>query len=71
MPPPSTAALQVSEVSFDLQIKDTREALKVFKAIVALDALGPGKIAMSELVTTTVRTSFIFHFSFVILGMFR
>jgi len=62
MSPPSSS-FQVSEASFDHQIRATREALNIFLAISALNAPGPGKVAMAELINITVRPSFIFESS--------
>jgi hypothetical protein len=44
-----------SDSSFNKQVELAREALKNFNAISQLNAPGPVKLAMEELVTVTVR----------------
>ena len=52
----------VSEMSdsFDRQVIATREALNNFSVIASLNAPGPAKAAMEDLVNITVRCSFRF-----------
>lgn len=60
MPPRRTAAsaLQVSDALFAQQVEATREALKTFTVIAALDAPNPAKVAMAELISVTVCCAF-------------
>ena len=52
--------LRAADASFNRQIDLVRESLKNFTAIVALNTLGPAKVAMEELVNLTVRRMFLF-----------
>lgn len=49
-----------SDLAFTKQVDATREALSNFNAISQLNAPGPVKLAMDELLNTTVSSSFKF-----------
>jgi hypothetical protein len=46
---------RISDAAFRKQVTATEEALKTFNAIVDLNAPGPTRIAMEELISITVR----------------
>ena len=51
----TTSQSRVSDAAFRKQVTATQEALKVFNAIAVLNAPGPARVAMEELISVTVR----------------
>ena len=47
---------RVSDAAFCKQVTATQEALRIFNAIAVLNAPGPARIAMEELISVTVRS---------------
>lgn len=55
-----------SDIAFNKQIDTVREALKNFAAIAQLNAPGPAKLALEELIKTSVRRIFVRPKTFVL-----
>lgn len=55
--PPTKTTTPESDAAFKKQADATKEALKNFNAISFLNAPGPVKLAMEDLVKVTVRSS--------------
>jgi hypothetical protein len=58
-----------SDAAFNKQIEAAREALKNFSAIIQLNAPGPAKLAMEELVNITV-SAWLFKSLWILLTRF-
>jgi hypothetical protein len=68
MSPPAAIAdlvsnLQVSDTAFDEQVAATREALKTFSVVTAINTSGPARIALEELVNATVCSTIFLNLS--------
>ena len=52
----TTSQSRVSDIAFRKQVAATQEALKTFNTIAGLNAPGPARVAMEELISVTVRS---------------